>query len=176
MYTHMQHFLCPGTNKVFSSPDLTVSSTLSSSSSAHIQCQVPVYHKPSSQQAIRVTICTTLDLSTASFQGRKCTSRLHYIIGLHTPLAQLHYISRYMTALRDCITRLHYVIALNNCITYRFKTLKQGWLQVTSKTGGATASNLFTHLEALLHAVDWLLTGLAKMPPSSPSGTVTHIQ
>ncbi|KAA6422807.1 MAG: hypothetical protein FRX49_07342 [Trebouxia sp. A1-2] len=47
-------------------------------------------------------------------------------------------------------------------------------LQVTSKTGGATASNLFMHLEALLHAIDWLLTGLAKMPSSSPSGTSTN--
>ncbi|DBA84856.1 TPA: hypothetical protein ACH3X1_005879 [Trebouxia sp. C0004] len=47
-------------------------------------------------------------------------------------------------------------------------------LQVTSKTGAATASNLFTHLEGLLHAVDWLLTGLAKMPSNSPSGTSTN--
>ncbi len=39
-------------------------------------------------------------------------------------------------------------------------------LQVTNKTGAATASHLFTHLEGLLHAVEWLLSGLAKMPPS----------
>ena len=40
------------------------------------------------------------------------------------------------------------------------------FLQVTSKNGGAIATFLFTHMEGLLHALDWLIAGLAKTPPS----------
>ena len=37
-------------------------------------------------------------------------------------------------------------------------------LQVTVKTGPAIASILFSRMESLLSAVDWLVAGLTKQP------------